>query len=114
MTRSNLYIKLSNGDNINSVADSSSAPEQGYFVEILLFPLLALNDAERELAFLTEHCAMNEQRVNADYRYFINLKTKEVSFFRESYDFKKDCFRKGENLTDRYNAYVSLIQKQTL
>ena len=47
MTRSNLYIKLTDGSNMNCVADSSSAPEQGFFVETLLLPLLALNDAEK-------------------------------------------------------------------
>jgi hypothetical protein len=36
MTRSNLYITLTNGETINCVADSSSAPEQSYIVESLL------------------------------------------------------------------------------
>ncbi|WP_426477524.1 hypothetical protein ACP3T3_20235 [Chryseobacterium sp. CBSDS_008] len=39
MTRSNLHITLSNGEEIICVADSSSAPEQGYFVEEILMPL---------------------------------------------------------------------------
>jgi hypothetical protein len=48
MTRSNLHIKLSNGKSIICVADSSSAPEQGYIVEQILLPLLSFNDSEQE------------------------------------------------------------------
>ena len=47
MTRSNLHIKLSNGKSIICVADSSSAPEQGYIVERLFLPLLSLDTASR-------------------------------------------------------------------
>src|SRR5277367_682669 len=106
MTRSNLHIKLSNGNNISCVADSSSAPEQGYFVEQVIEPLLALNDPEKELRLIEEHCTMNEQRVNATYRYIINLQTKTVHFFEENYDYKTDKFFAGENLTDRYRDYL--------
>ncbi len=35
MTRSNIHITLSNGKKLKCVADSSSAPEQGYIVEDL-------------------------------------------------------------------------------
>jgi hypothetical protein len=110
MTRSNLYIKLSNGTHIHCVCDSSSAPEQGYFVENLLFPLLGLNDTEQELALLTENCAMYEQRVNATYRYIINLQTKAVHFFEENYSFSEDRFHLGKDLTHRYNDYIESIE----
>lgn len=40
MTRSNLHITLSNGEEIICVAESTSAPEQGYIVEEILTPLL--------------------------------------------------------------------------
>jgi len=106
MTRSNLYIKLSNGSNINCVVDSSSAPEQQYIVETLLFPLLALNDVDKELAMLTELCTMHELRANATYRYLINLQTKVVHFFEESYDYKNDKFSIGNDLTHRYLDYI--------
>ncbi len=110
MTRSNLHIKLSNGSHIYCVCDSSSAPEQGYFVEKLLFPLLALNDSDRETAFLTDLCAMYEHRANATYRYIINLQTKAVHFFEENYDYGKDKFYLGENLTDRLLDYIESIE----
>ena len=114
MTRSNLYITLTNGEAIICVADSSSAPEQGYIVESLLLPLLSLGDTEAELALLTEHCAMNELRTNATYRYEINLQTKNIAFFDEIYFFKTDIFRKGEDLTRRYTAYLLTIQNKSL
>jgi hypothetical protein len=38
MTRSNLHITLSNGQQIICVADSTSAPEQGYIVEEVFTP----------------------------------------------------------------------------
>jgi len=114
MTRSNLYITLSDGEAVICVADSSSSPEQGYIVENLLLPLLSLNDAEAERALLGEHCAMDELRTNATYRYEINLQTKAVAFFDEIYFYKTDIFRKGENLTRRYTAYLSAIANKTL
>ncbi len=114
MTRSNLYITLTNGEAIICVSDSSSAPEQGYLVEELLLPLLSLNDADKELALLGAHCAMNELRTNATYRYEINLQTKTVGFFDEIYFYKTGIFRKGENLTRRYTAYLSSIKNKTL
>lgn len=46
MTRSNLHIKLSNGKSLICVADSSSAPEQGYIVErlfCLCYPLTTVS-----------------------------------------------------------------------
>lgn len=114
MTRSNLYITLSNGEAVICVADSSSSPEQGYIVENLLLPLLSLNDATAERTLLGEHCAMDELRMNATYRYEINLQTKAVAFFDEIYFYKTDIFRKGENLTCRYTAYLSTIVNKTL
>jgi hypothetical protein len=106
MTRSNLHIKLSNGNLIHCVCDSSSAPEQGYFVENLLYPLLKLNNSEKEVAFLTDLCAMYEDRANATYRYIINLQTKAVHFFAENYDYGKDKFYLGDNLTERLLDYI--------
>lgn len=47
MTRSNLHIKLSNGKSLICVADSSSAPEQGYIVERLFLPCYRLITASR-------------------------------------------------------------------
>ena len=77
MTRSNLHIKLSNGKSLVCVADSSSAPEQGYIVERLFLPLLSLDNSEQELEMLKEHCTIDERRINADYRYLIDLAIKE-------------------------------------
>jgi hypothetical protein len=114
MTRSNLYITLTNGETINCVADSSSAPEQGYIVASLLLPLLSLNDANAELALLGEHCTMNELRTNASYRYEINLQTNGVAFFTERYFYKTGIFRRGENLTRRYTDYLLTIQNKPL
>ena len=106
MTRSNMYITLSDGYKISCVADSSSAPEQGCIVQSLLLPLLALDNSKKEMRLIQEHCTMNELRVNADYRYEIDLTTKTVAFFEERYFHKTDVFRRGENLTDRYDAYL--------
>jgi DNA-binding Lrp family transcriptional regulator len=114
MTRSNLYITLSNGDAINCVADSSSTPEQGYIVENLIIPLLSYSNAENELALLKEHCILNELRINADYRYEINLRKETVAFYDEMYFFKTGVFRKGENLTRRYISYLEKIQNETV
>lgn len=111
MTRSNLHIKLSNGKSIVCVADSSSAPEQGYIVENLLLPLLELGNSQKELAFLSEHCTMEERRANATYRYTINLNTKEIRFFEEHYNYSKDTFRKGKEITERYDNYIKSISK---
>ncbi len=114
MTRSNLYITLSNGEKLICVADSSSTPEQGYIVENLIIPLLSFSNAEHELALLDEHCTMNDQRINADYRYEINLPKQTVAFYDEMYFFKTGAYRKGENLTRRYIAYLEKIQNQTV
>jgi hypothetical protein len=111
MTRSNLYITLSDGRKLKGVADSSSAPEQGYIVEELLIPLLSFNDAEKELALLKEHCCMDELRVNATYRYAIDLKKKEVCFYEENYNYQKGTFKLGKNLTDRYANYHTVPQR---
>jgi hypothetical protein len=110
MTRSNLYITLSDGSSFICVADSSSAPEQGYFVESILIPLLHLKDTVKEIALLTEHCTVGEQRVGACYRYHINLQTAEFSFHEEVYNFQFDTFKKGRNLTGRVIAYLDKIQ----
>lgn len=109
MTRSNLYITLSDGSDFICVAESSSAPEQGYFVESLLIPLLHLKDSQKEIDLLTEHCTLNELRVNASYRYEINLQTSEFSFHEEVYNFQFDNFKKGRNLTGRVIAYLDKI-----
>jgi hypothetical protein len=111
MTRSNLHIKLSNGNNISCVADSSSAPEQGYFIEQVVLPLLELDNHEKELMLIEAHCTMNEQRVNATYRYIINLQTKAVHFLEENYDYKNDKFFTGESLTSRYRDYLETLKK---
>ncbi|QEM07884.1 penicillin-binding protein [Mucilaginibacter rubeus] len=107
MTRSNMHIKLTNGHIVQCVADSSSAPEQGWIVETLLIPLLAMNDAEKELALITEWCTLNEQRVNAVYRYIISLPSKTVHFFEENYSYSEDRFYLGDNITHRYYAYIA-------
>jgi hypothetical protein len=110
MTRSNIHITLTNGKKIKCVADSSSAPEQGYIVEDLIQPLLKLDNAGEELLLLHEHCTMGEQRVNATYRYVINLQTKLVFIFEENYDFDNDKFRTGEDLTGRYDSYLTMVK----
>jgi hypothetical protein len=110
MTRSNLYVKLSNGQVINCVADSSSAPEQGYIVENLIIPLMECKGTDKELALLTEHCAMYELRLNADYRYILNLQNKAVHFFEENYNYKKDRFCIGKDLTGRLRDYIDSTQ----
>lgn len=109
MTRSNLHIKLSNGKSIICVADSSSAPEQGYIVEQLILPLLALNDSEKEMNLLMQHCTMDDRRINATYRYAINLTTKYVRLYEEHFSYSKDNFSKGTDITKRYNDYVEQL-----
>ncbi|MGF7079640.1 hypothetical protein [Mucilaginibacter sp. UYCu711] len=106
MTRSNLYVTLSDGEQVQCVADSSSAPEQGFIVETLLLPLLSLNNSEKELALLEKYCSMNELRVNATYRYDLNLPKKRVFFAEEIYVPRFDTFHYGEVLNDRYTAYL--------
>lgn len=109
MTRSNLHIKLSNGKSIICVAESSSAPEQGYIVEHLILPLFELEDSQKELVLLSEHCTMRERRSNATYRYIIDLTTKEVQLFEEKYSYQNCTFRKGKEITERYNNYIKSI-----
>lgn len=111
MTRSNMFIVLSNGTRLHCVADSSSAPEQGYIVEQVILPLLSFNDPGRERALLEEHCTMGELRVNAMYRYEIDLRDKSVSFYEENYNWKEDSFRRGNNITKRYTNYHLTIPK---
>lgn len=112
MTRSNLHVKLSNGKSIICVADSSSAPEQEDIVENLFLPLLSLEDSEKELLLLTEHCTMDERRVNATYRYTIDLIEKKVRMFEEHYNYQTDTFRKGKEITDRYDNYLKTIRNK--
>lgn len=112
MTRSNLYITLSNGDEMICVAESSSAPEQGYIVETLLAPLLNLSNWKKELSLLKKHCTMDEQRANATYRYYINLVTKEITMFEEHFNYRTEKFRKGNNVTERYTAYVEKLNNK--
>lgn len=109
MTRSNLHIKLSNGKSIICVADSSSAPEHAYIVENLFLPLLSLEDSEKELLLLAMHCTMDERRVNATYRYTIDLIKKKVRMFEEHYNYQTDTFRKGKEITKRYDNYLMVI-----
>jgi len=111
MTRSNLHIKLSNGKSIICVANGSSAPEQGYIVETVLQPLLLFDDSGQEIALLSEYCTMDERRANATYRYTINLITKEIRFFEEHYSYSKDTFRKGKDITERYDSYVKQLNE---
>lgn len=110
MTRSNIHITLSNGKKIKCVADSSSAPDQGYIVENLILPLIALNNAREEIALLSELCCMDEQRCNAIYRYVINLQTKSIYFFEEHYDYETGKFRKGKDISQRYFDYLNMIK----
>ncbi|MCQ9634130.1 penicillin-binding protein [Chryseobacterium sp. WG23] len=112
MTRSNLHITLSNGEEIICVADSSSAPEQGYIVEEILSPLLALSNSKRELSLIKKHCTMDERRANASYRYYINLVTKTVTMFEENFNYRTERFRKGKDLTERYTSYVETLNVQ--
>lgn len=106
MTRSNLHIRLSDGAIVHCVADSSSAPEQGWIVETLILPLMEMNDATKELTLLEHFCAMHELRVNADYRYILNLQTKSLHFFEEGYDYPTDKFLLGSDLTKRLLDYI--------
>jgi hypothetical protein len=94
------------------VADSSSAPEQGFIVQQLIQPLLQLNDAKKELQLIQAHSdAINELRTNADYHYEIDLRHKTVRFFEENYNDKTGKFRKGKDLTEeRYIPYLKSIQ----
>lgn len=113
MTRSNLYIILTSGERIACVADSSSAPEQGYMVEQVIIPLLSFNDTEKETALIAEHCTLKELRINATYRYEIDLQAKQVDFYEECYYPKPDVFQKGDDLTHRYIAYLESITGET-
>ncbi|WP_260446415.1 hypothetical protein [Chryseobacterium lactis] len=72
-------------------------------------PLLSLDNSEQELEMLKEHCTMDERRTNANYRYLIDLTTKEVKFFEEHYSYTKDTFRKGKDITERYDEYLKTI-----
>lgn len=107
MTRSNLHITLSNGYRLQCVADSSSAPEQGYIVEQLFLPLLRLNDHMAEIDLITEHCTMGEQRANASYRYELDLVQKTVRFYEEHY--RGSRFEPGKDITSRLQAYIGGI-----
>lgn len=109
MTRSNLYIRLSNGKKMICVLDTSSAPEQGYIVEDIILPLFSLNDDSRELSLIEKHCTMGEMRANACYRYYIDLCTKEVQLFEEHFNYTTEKFRKGKELTERYTEYLNKI-----
>ncbi|WP_312508943.1 penicillin-binding protein [Chryseobacterium culicis] len=112
MTRSNLHITLSNGKEIICVADSSTAPEQGYIVEKLFQPLLACENYGQEIDLLENFCSMDDRRINATYRYYINLITKDVKMFEENYNYKTDRFFKGEDLTHRYTSYIEKLKMQ--
>lgn len=113
MTRSNIYITLSSGRKLFFVCDNSSAPEQGFIVENLIEPLLQMDDAEKELKFIHEHSdSVNELRINAMYRYEIDLRKKTVKFFEERYNYRADKFYKGKELTaERYIPYVQSLKR---
>jgi len=113
MTRSNMHITLTDGERIQCVADSSSAPEQGYFVEDVILPLLALHDPDEELELIRLHCTMDEQRSNATYRWEIDLSARCIRFYEENYHPKKDTFKKGLDLTGRYLSYLKKIETDT-
>ena len=53
-------------------------------------------------------------KVIEDYRYEIDLQKETVAFYDEMYFFKTSVFRKGENLTRRYIAYLKKIQNETV
>lgn len=109
MTRSNLYITLSNGKKMTCVLDTSSAPEQGYIVEDIILPLLSFNDDRREVSLIKKHCTLGEMRANACYRYYIDLCTKEVQLFEEHFNYTTEKFRKGKELTERYTDYLNTM-----
>lgn len=113
MTRSNVYITLSNGKKFHFVIDGSSAPEQGYIVEKFLDPLLAINDGPKELMFIHEHSdSINELRTNASYRYIIDLRKKTVKFYEENYNYKTDKFQRGKDLTEeRFIPYIKTLKQ---
>jgi hypothetical protein len=110
MTRSNLHITLSNGHRIQCVADGSSAPEQGYIVEYLILPLLGKLNVEAELQLIRAHCTMDEQRVNAEYRYLVDLPERRITLYEEEYNFHKGSFKKGLDLTGRYLSYLKKME----
>jgi hypothetical protein len=95
------------------VADRSSAPEQGYFVERVILPLLALRDAGEQLRIIRAHCTMNEQRVNASYRWEIDLENYRIRFYEENYHPGRDTFKKGLDLTGRYLSCLKKIETDT-
>jgi hypothetical protein len=111
MTRSNVYITLTGGKKLFFVLDSSSAPEQGYIVENFFIPLLALNDAGKEMEWIEAFAdAINEKRINAAYRYLVDLEKKSVRFFKEHYNYKSETFHRGKELTEeRYLPYVQAL-----
>jgi hypothetical protein len=115
MTRSNVYVTLTGGIQLFFVLDGSTAPEQGFIVERFIHPLLALSDLQQELEFIYEHSdSFHELRVNADYRYEINLVKKTVGFFEENYHSKADTFHKGKDLTEeRYIPYENSLKTAT-
>jgi len=112
MTRSNLHITLSDGQQIICVADSTSAPEQGYIVEEVFIPLMNFDDSRKELDFLKKHCTMDERRANAMYRYYINLMTNEVTMFEEHFNYTAEKFRKGKDITERYTSYLEKLNTE--
>jgi len=55
---------------------------------------------------------MNDRRINATYRYVINLITKEVKFFEEYYNYSKGTFKIGKDITQRYDDYLKAIDNK--
>jgi len=110
MTRSNLYITLSDGSLVKCVTESSSAPEQAYIVEQFLIPLLVLEKPESQLALIRQHCTMDELRTNATYRYEIDLTGKTIRFYEENYNYGTGRFKRGTEITGRYIAYLKKIE----
>ncbi|OQP65430.1 hypothetical protein A3860_17350 [Niastella vici] len=116
MTRSNIFVTLTGGKKLFFVLDSSTAPEQGYIVEKFILPLLALNDQDKEIAFIHKNSdSINEKRTTASYRYIIDLQQKRVQFFVEHYNYKTDRFRRGKDLTEkRYLPYLRSVNQSTI
>jgi|GEM_PF-1564290 len=109
MRPTNLLITLSNGKSIIYVAEYSTRPENGYFVQNVLLPLMLLNDSEEEISFLNKHCTLSERRINAMYRYQINLAIKKVKVFEEIYNSYCNIFL-GNEITKRYLKYLTTLK----
>lgn len=88
---------------------AAAHPNRAISLKGFFLPLLSLDNSEQELLMLKEYCTMDERRINAYYRYLIDLTTKEVKFFEEHYSYTNDTFRKGKDITERYYEYLKTI-----